>query len=334
MTMKRMLTAVILAAAALAVPATALAAGFEDGRIVLGGSYTLASGETLNGDLLIVGGNVTLENGSTVTGNVFLLGGNINAGGEIQGDVSLVGGNLNLGAQAHVRGDVSTFGGNLTRETGARIDGQVNTGQNLTPPTIELPWIGRTYLPPEVWTLRFSPITQGLWFLVRTLLMAALAVLVVMFFPEPTGRVAKAVVQAPVVAGALGALTGVVVPALLIALAITICLIPVSLLGAMALVVAIVFGWIAVGLEVGRRLAEMFKWQVQPAAAAGLGTLVVTFVADGIGFIPCVGWLAPALVGSLGLGAVLLTRFGSQIYVGATAAPPALPPEASAGGQS
>jgi len=114
-------------------------------------------------------------------------------------------------------------------------------------------------------------------------------------------------------------------------LAITILLIPVSLIGIVLLLVAGLFGWIAVGLEVGKRLAEAFKWELQAPAAAGMGTLVLTLVVGGLGLFPCVGWLAPFLVASIGLGAVMLTRFGSREYASGaaavTAAPkPKLPP--------
>ena len=53
---------------------------------------------------------------------------------------------------------------------------------------------------------------------------------------------------------------------------------------------------------------------LEPAPAAGLGTLLVWAVANGIAFIPCVGWLAPLVVGAVGLGGVLLTRFGRKDY--------------------
>jgi hypothetical protein len=103
-------------------------------------------------------------------------------------------------------------------------------------------------------------------------------------------------------------------PIMLVMLAITVILIPVSLLAAIVLVVATAFGWIAVGYEVGRRVAQAFQWVLQPAVSAGLGTLLLTFVIGAVSWVPCVGWIAFPLVGSLGLGAVLLTRFGSQDY--------------------
>jgi len=48
--------------------------------------------------------------------------------------------------------------------------------------------------------------------------------------------------------------------------------------------------------------------------SAALGTFVLNFVTNGIGFIPCIGWLVPFMVSMLGLGAVFLSRFGTQPY--------------------
>jgi hypothetical protein len=84
-----------------------------------------------------------------------------------------------------------------------------------------------------------------------------------------------------------------------------------------------VFGWIALGLEVGKRLAIALNQEYQPVVMAGLGTLVLSLVVNGINFIPCVGWFAPFLVSAVGLGGVILSRFGTQTYVISAAAVPA-----------
>ncbi len=42
------------------------ASGPQDDKVVFGGSYELASGESLNGNLVVLGGVVTLEQGSIV----------------------------------------------------------------------------------------------------------------------------------------------------------------------------------------------------------------------------------------------------------------------------
>jgi hypothetical protein len=65
---------------------------------------------------------------------------------------------------------------------------------------------------------------------------------------------------------------------------------------------------------VGQRIAQALEQEIQPIVVAGIGTLVVALVVLGFGFIPCIGWLAPALVGAYGLGGVILTRFGTRFY--------------------
>jgi hypothetical protein len=66
----------------------------------------------------------------------------------------------------------------------------------------------------------------------------------------------------------------------------------------------------------------------QPVVEAGLGTLVFALVVLGFGFIPCVGWVASALVSSIGIGAVILTRFGAKAYAPGVGEVP--PPDAHA----
>jgi hypothetical protein len=154
---------------------------------------------------------------------------------------------------------------------------------------------------------------------------AALAVLAVMFLPRQVERTAQAAIASPIIAGGVGLLTAVVAPILMVVLAITILLIPVSLLVALLLVIAWAFGLVSLGYEVGRRLAEALNQTWAPAAAAGIGTFVLMFIVDGVstafrtaGYvipgIACLNWILPFLVGIIGLGAVLLTRFGTAAY--------------------
>ena len=335
--MRRVLAVlVVLGALVLALPAPAYAAPVADDQVVFGGDFVLKSGEVLLGDLVLFGGNATLEAGSRVNGDVFLMGGNAEIAGEVTGDVALLGGNVELLATAHVYGDAVAIGGNLIRAAGARVDGQVAEGNEFIGP-FDFSWpfdFGfdgvRGIGPVESLRMGFSPVLGLIWFGFRSLLLAAVAVLVVMFWPQPTDRTGRAAIAQPILGGGLGLLTIVVGPILLLVLAITILLIPVTLIGIVLLLVAGLFGWIAIGLEVGKRLAEAFKWELQPPAAAGMGTLVLTLVIGGIALVLpwCVGWLAPFLVASIGLGAVMLTRFGSREYAGGSApAPmPKLPP--------
>ena len=330
--MKRVLKVFLLAALLLALPATALAAPAlqegGEGKVVMGGVYTLGPGQSLNEDLVVLGGVATLADGSTVNGDVAVIGGALTANGTINGDVAAVGAAVTFGNQAVVTGDVQSFAAAVTRAEGAQVQGQEITGQiqqpefPLAPISPSIPFVQSFTLPPQVrtfssmplWAMGASGAMQGLSYIVQALLMAGLAVLVVIFWPKPTLRTSHAIAEAPWSAAGLGVLTGIVVPVLLLILAITICLIPLALIGLLLFIAAIVFGWVAVGYEIGLRLARAFKWSLEPAPAAGLGTLLVWAVANGIAFIPCVGWLAPLIVGAIGLGGVLLTRFGRKDY--------------------
>ena len=278
-------------------------------KVVFGDTFVLGSGEVLDGNLTILGGTVTLEANSRVTGNVVLLGGTLNVNGNILGNLNTLGGSLFLESQAVIDGNLSMIGGSLHRDSQAQVLGQTLNG-GINPFNFNLPDLPFTYNPFS----GFQPIFNLFSTFINIIIMAALAILVVLIWPRPSERVAHAVGSQPLITGGLGLLTAIVLPALLIVLLVTIILIPASFLGFLVLGVAVLFGWFAVGLEVGKRIAELFKQTWQPALSAGIGTLAITFIASFIGSVPCVGWLVPFLIAVVGLGGVVITRFGSQTY--------------------
>jgi len=294
--------------------------GTTGDKLVFGGSFRLADGEILDGDLLVVGATVTLEEGSLVDGDLLILGGSVTANGEIQGDIFAVGGVVNLGKTAVVTGDVNTISGSIAREEGSIIEGKLSTSeikpfQFTIPEKVSIPQVEFPNL-----AFRFNPVWNITWVFFRSFLWAALAVLLVLFLPRQSNRAAESAGAQPFLAGGLGCLTVVVVPILLVAIAITILGIPIAFIGAILFVVALVFGVVIMGLEVGKRLSKAFGGDWALPAAAGVGTFILTLVVNGLNaLVPCVGWIAPAIVGTVGLGAVILTRFGSRSY------PPGVP---------
>ncbi len=315
--MKRWWKAVLIALLALAWANPALADGFQDGQVVFGGSYTLRSGETLNGDLVVFGGNATVEAGATVDGNLAVVGGSAEVYGRVNGDLAVMGGTAFLGAEAVVEGDAVVMGGVLHRDEGARVLGQQVVEGSPTPfiwPGLNLPAVASL-------RVQVTPWWRGLWMLFRAFMLAALAMLVVLFFEQPTRRVAQTAVRQPVPAGGLGLLLLVLTPGTLLVLAITLILLPAALLLGFALALAALFGWLALGMEVGARLLDAFHVDWPSVAQAGLGTFALSFVTGGLDFIPCVGWIPGFLVLVVGLGAVALTRFGVQDYPQTVVAP-------------
>jgi len=298
-------------------PITAYAATPSD--VVIGNSYTLGSGKVLNDDLLIIGGSVNLMQGSTVNGSVILIGGSLNAAGTIDGELAVFGGTVNLASTFVLNGDLITAGAAVNRDPLAQINGQIYTGGDT--PNLVLP--GGVHLPNLA--SNFNPFFRVGGFLISIFLWALVAMVVAMFIPTHLTRTSQTAVTQPVISGGLGCLTIIVVPFILVLLAITICLIPAALIGALILAIAWVFGLVALGLEVGKRISGMFKQDWHPAISAGVGTLALMIVLSGLQtIIPCVGWIPQTLVGMIGLGAVLLTQFGRKPY-----APTPSLPEAS-----
>jgi hypothetical protein len=315
--------------ALLAAPATSLAAQASESlvvrpdQVVLGDNFTLEDGQTVDGNLFVLGGNVDLRSGSRVTGDVLLMGGNLRVRGLVDGDIVAAGGQIRLYSEAVVRGDIRMVGASLDRDPGAQVGGTI-TDERRGPFNFNLPSTPRFPSLMQVW----GPIGDLLSFLFTSFLLAALAILVVMFAPQQTDRVARSSASQPLISGGLGLATLIAALSIMVVLTILIITIPVTLLLGLLLGVALLFGWIAVGLEVGRRLAVLFKTEWALPIAAGIGTLVISIVLGGVGrYVFCVGWLFPFLASMIGLGGVLLTRFGSQPYP-LDAGPPPSPPHA------
>lgn len=93
--------------------------------------YTLESGRTLRGNLVITSGVATLEEGSRVTGNVLMTSGDLQIDGEIDGNVVMFSGNISLGPAAIVHGYIRGTSGTVQQggET-TQVEGQISMEQS------------------------------------------------------------------------------------------------------------------------------------------------------------------------------------------------------------
>lgn len=322
----------------------AAAGSVFDGRVIFGQSYTLNSGETMNGDLLVFGGAATIEKGATVNGSVVLFGGSLVVNGLVNGEVAITGGSVTLGAESHVTGNLTTVAASLDRVDGSRVDGQIyNTATSWTSngdtvaPTVKP--VVPTVTP---FKFDFQPLSSVLGAFGEAIGMALLAALVMLFLASHADRVAHAVFTQPLMAGGLGLLTTIALPAALVALVLLsfliitlVATVPLMIAISIAFGVASLFGWIAIGYEIGQRFTKAIHQDWHPAFTAALGVFALTLASRILTSIPvlnCVGWLVPALLSCAGLGAVLMTRFGTQEATPPAAksiTPPATPPEAT-----
>jgi hypothetical protein len=136
-----------------------------------------------------------------------------------------------------------------------------------------------------------------------------------LFLPKSTERIGHVGIKQAPVSGGVGCLTVVILPIILVITAITIIGIPITILLSVVFVLVGIYGVIALGTETGKRLAVMLKVDWALAVSAGAGTFLLWLVVEGLNWIiPCVGGIPMFLVSLVGIGAVLLTRFGTRDY--------------------
>lgn len=271
-----------------------------------GGDYTIPANETRHGDVTVYGGSVDVQ--GTITHDLRVFGGDVTIEGSVAHDVVIFGGSVHLGAQAEVGHDVVVLGGSLDRDPGARVGHDVVQGGFST----DLVSGMLPALPP-------LPSLTGLDTTLRIGLSAGLvllALLLHLLFPRQTAAVREALDERPFATLGLGCLTAVAGLLLAALLAVTVILLPLSL----AIGVAMTAGWL-LGLAglialVGERLTAMLHFRINPIPTLLIGGVLVAVLVN----VPYFGIVFGLLVGSMAVGAVVLTRFGTRPH------PPALPP--------
>lgn len=304
-----------------------------DDEVVFFGTFTLESGETLQGNLVVFGGVVNLGEDSTVTGDVVIFGGNVTAEGVIRKNLVAIGGVAALTDTAVVHGDLIAPATVVRRAEGAVVFGQIIT-ENI--PEIDIPDIPEPNTPPVVpqeptffdrLSESLRPVISFFAALARALVFSAVAVLIFLVVPKHGSRVSEAIENYPVLSGGFGLLSVAVFTAavvMLSLLSVTVILIPLTIpaiiLLSLALVLGLLFGLIAVGADVGRRMMKGFKQNWSSTLQVAIGSFSLAFVLGllSIGLWSFLGGLLWTVVGAVGLGSVLLTRFGTRTYVSAS----------------
>jgi hypothetical protein len=302
----------------------------DEGQVIFGSNYTLESGDTFEGDLVVFGGNVTIEEDASVNGDLVVIGGTIKSNGETSGSVVVVGGQVSLEESALVSGDVVTIGGQLNRAEGAKIEGEVvnNVAPNVSFPSGSLPPTAPDapnmpdVAPPNI-NINYNPFGEFFGILVWAVGAAAFAMLLSLFWQPQIERTGQAIISQPVMTGAIGLLSVVVAAILFL-----------TILPPIIIAFAWFFGIVAMGLQVGERLANSFNQEWTPPLTIGFGTFLLVLAGGIIGLIPCLGGLVLFLLGIAGIGAAVITLFGTrpiQIPSMTVYTPPANPSTSSTG---
>jgi len=302
--------------------------GSMNGRVIIGQNFTLRSGGTIDGDLVVIGGEAAIEAGATVRGDLVVIGGSLRLDGETLGSAVVIGGSASLGATSSVSRDLVALGGSFQRGDGSRIGGDIITNLAIATETLPRATAAPTpTLPPRTdFRFDFGPLGTLATVLFQAIGLGAVAMLLTAFLHPQLDRVAQAVQGQPFAAGSFGLLTVFLAPLAIVVMAITLILIPLALAAGMLLVLAWLFGIIAVGQIVGERLTQAMHRTWEPVLSAGLGAFVLGIVLGTSNQIPCVGWMASVLIGLVGLGAAAMTVFGTRSQLRAPV--PAVSPDA------
>ncbi len=290
-----------------------------------------------------IGGSVQVNDGELVDGPVVAIGGSVNVNGEVRQDVVAVGGNVTLGPKAKVGGDVTAVGGTVNRDSHAEVDGKVNE-IGFRWPHIRL---GHGFWFPGT-GFRVGPWVEATATLFRMALFGLIAFLVFLIARNPVDRIERVAAMEPWKAGLVGVFTQLLfLPVFLltiIILAISIVGIPLLLfippLAILALVAALFVGFTGVAYRVGRWTEQRFHWAQQSPylllLVGLLGIWALTIVGRIVALAGWPAWIAAStllIVGFLveyvawtvGLGAAVLTRFGTRPVGGSGPVAPTAP---------
>lgn len=301
-----------------------------------------------------IGGPVHVAENESVDGPVVAIGGSVSVDGDVRDDVVAIGGNVVLGPKARVRGDVTSVGGTIEKNATAEIDGRTNEVAFRFPHLR----VGPGFWLPAAGFLTFGPWIELMASLFRMVLFGLLAFVVFFIARNPIGRIEHAAAVEPWKAGLIGLLIELLfIPIFvltIVILAVSIIGIPLLLfvppLAMVALAAALVFGFTGVACRIGRWAEHRFGWAAQSPFVLLLVGLLAIWALTIIGRVISLGgwpiWFVSSallIVGfvveyvawTVGLGAAVMTRFGTRPAAGGgamSAAATAVPTGPQAGG--
>jgi hypothetical protein len=255
-----------------------------------GSAVVVTSGEVVCGNLTSFGGSIMIS--GKVDGDVVTFGGNVIVTGIINGNVTLYGGNLSLQDGARVNGDIHVCGGQWAEDANSQLHGSVFACTQS---------IGELFLSDGGASFHF-------W---STLAWIILGMLLITLLPEHVMFVRTTVQNKAKRSLALGVVTILLAPAILVVLITLIILIPLAILVVIVLFAAWALGTVAIGTIIGDLLLRFITPQHNTRlnqVIVGLALLTL------VGSLPVLGLISNIGIGLLGIGAVFLSRFGTRLY--------------------
>jgi len=234
--------------------------------------------------------------GGTVVNDVVAIGGDVTVSGKVENNIVAVGGRVSLKPASCVVGEIVIVGGSLLRENGSVTSGRLTQ--------IDMPH----FMPSLASFLKGGWI--AVWATISVLVLLGflgLAILLVALIPQNMRTAVNAMEKSFARMLLWGLVWMILIVPIAVILAISvigIILIPLEIL---LVGLALIIGYIAGAIYIGKNILLKFKANPAPFVDAVLGILILFL----IGFVPIVGHVVKALFLLAGFGAVITTRFGT-----------------------
>jgi len=253
-----------------------------------------------NANVVKIGSDITIEEGTKVR-NVLTVGGQITVDGFVENHVVAVGGSVVLTQSAVIGGNVISLGGVIVQGRGAEVHGnltEINSEDISAAITKALSdeWEG--------WSWIFAIVSVSIFIGVLML-----TLLIVYFIPKPIRVISTAIREMPLKVTLWGIVGLILVVPLAVLLAVSVIGIVLIPLEMTIVLFAVLFGLVAVSQLVGEKLFTVLKRHDHSMVRETIWGLVILWL---IGWIPYVGWMLKVFAIVLGLGSVLVTRFGTS----------------------
>lgn len=232
-----------------------------------------------------------------VVDEVVAIGGDITVSGRVNNNVVAVGGSVKLSPDAFVGEEVVVVGGEFVKDPRATVKGEVTR--------VRVP----SFVPSMNNVLKGG--WMALWATLSVMVLLGFLGLAVLLMALIPGHIANAVSALKdsfammLVWGMIWALLIVPIAVLLAVSIVGIILIPLEILLAS---LALVIGYIAAAIFIGKIILAKFRKAALPFVDAIVGILILFM----IGFIPIAGPVIKAVFLTAGFGAVITTRFGTS----------------------
>lgn len=253
-------------------------------------SYAGENVVSVSGDE-VVGFNETKENAVVIFGN-------LSVSGTVEEDTVVIFGNLDITGTGRLLGDTVVIFGNINRAPGAEVANKVvsiSPCKTASLGACVLPILGICALSAFGLAIFFSFI--------------ALALLVAVLFTERVGRASFYIQGHPWKALYYGGVASLLVAPITLLLIVSILGIPLVPLFIILVSAAMLFGYVVVCQWLGVKFFKALKKTGQPML---LEVIIGFAILWAISIIPILGWLVKLTIWSMGLGAVVATKFGNK----------------------